>query len=431
MDVTNLVEELHQRFPASIQKFGKNKGQLSRNVIPVLINYRPIVSYIHGKRCYAYLNLNTEDIGICYMYSRRSTSEPFRFYDADENLSTLLSDYDKPVYLKQLSNFMKNTLHLETFAGNMAEVGATVEGNMALNITTLDFESLRMLAGATLDSSATILGVTIPLYLTTTTGETVSAPMIVRKWYDSYMLQANIELGVLYMKSIPRNSNYPYLRRFLILNEFVPLIVKLDGVYNPLTDLPDVWNDVARRYPLFSKLERASSSKYSTDSTAHFDATEEPTKSCVYFTLRGSIQKLFNIDVAPSSASKDDGYSFEFYASILLGLVQSALPETFQILEGEMDWYAFATIHQDLRELIKITPTDSFALNEVSHNLAATFKAHDASSRLTGWQRAACYSYAIFLGMDPFDSLAKYDFICNAVAQNATALRLATFTEVI
>lgn len=431
MDISKLKEDLQSRFEPSIIKYGANKGTLRPNFIPFTINYRPITHYINGKLCYACLDMNNPRIQICYISSRRTSSSPVTFYGALETLETVLSDYDKGIHFDELSRFIKEPIYAEIMNGNSARYDCAIEGNMAVNILTQDFELLQKLSVSKVPSAPVILGVTLPLSVTFPNGVATSISDAAAKWYRSYMMQANIDLATMYWNLIPRNFNLPYIKRFSVLNEYVPFMMKFEGVDHPLLDHPSLMKEIGQRYPLFASLESAPCVRRAIDDKSVYDSQMDQSESYVMFILRGNLQQLFKFDMSPADNDRKESYSLNFFSSILLGIIQNSFPDKFQILEDNRDWFAFAKMENDMPRLADVTCRPTHGLQATSYSTLQSFRVKDAASNLSSWQRAVCYTYALYRGMDPFVNATEYDSVVSQVSRNVNAIALATLKDVI
>ena len=365
--INPLLTGIDQYLPAII-KVGAEKGKYKSAYMPLVINYRPIMRYVGSVCQYAFVDVVTK--GIIFRprnAANISVTNPPRWNGLAETIQTIYDEYAAAPELKDFCTALSTDIPMDNyqydtedecgmiFCGLISEIGA-------IHLKTRLFAAMENIVTSKKTTTVNVLGITLPTTITQAGGNTVSTLQALEYWYNSYMACANLELGNFYWKSthwnFMRNSSKdPLMTRMKLLDEFVPIMIKLDGVYNPFVDLK-IMDMLAERYDIFHKAFKIEGlCTFAGYSTSAMNNDLYTATSCAYFTTRGQLSYMLQYDFAPQNQNRDV-YDDQFnYLAIMTMIYTSA----FQALKlpyrcipfGQASVYAITV--EDTAEVAEIT----------------------------------------------------------------------------
>lgn len=291
----------------------------------LLINYKPIIRRIDGIPYYGFLDLNSERMDLVFRRGFRSTSLGSQTPGAVDriHLDTLLESYDTPVYAKEIERMVNEPFVQVSSISNTCVYKGVLPEFDAILLNTSDFDILERCVLDQISGTLRINGIDFPTMLT---DRRTSKPMplqdAVRNWYYGYMMEANLQLSEIYTRFMPSRPSVPEIQRMIILNEFVPFMVKFSGIFHPILDT-GIFDQLSSRYELFRTLEFVEGTcKYTGQRLDRYFSDKET--SSAYYILRGNLQRLLEISIDAAAKADStrrrgtDMYSPYLYSKMIL-----------------------------------------------------------------------------------------------------------------
>lgn len=333
---------MDQKLITDIRALGVSNTQdikghsVSQRLMPLLVDYRPVVRYINNVRCYAHIDVNSPQLQVFYKSSGKS-GEGKIWSGLVETLATTLSDREKPQHLLDIEKYIKMNLDKERFSGNNANYLGILPEFGAIVIETDEFKFLKNVASWKNPNSAQICGVQLPMFVRSVEPVHVN----VAQWYNDYMLTASTELTVMFFSMLSGTIFNQQMRRFVYLNEFVPFMMKISGVYNPILDT-DLFARLQKDYKFFEKLVKVHGTcKVSgSDLKGAYFGDES---SYIYYTTRANILRAtgINPEVPQGSARGKDMYDINLFPAIIIDTAMGAYQEAPVPLGRHDVWTAY------------------------------------------------------------------------------------------
>lgn len=364
-----ILTGIDQYLPPVI-KVGLDKGKYKSAYMPLIINYRPIMRYIGSTCQYAFVDVVTK--GIIFRprnAANISVTNPPRWNGLAETIQTIYDEYAAAPELKDFCTALSTTISTEgyqydtpedcgmVFCGLIPEIGA-------IHLKTKLFAAMEDIITSKKVASVNVRGITLPTTITQAGGNTVSTLDALEYWYNSYMACANLELGNFYWKSthwnFMRNSSKdPLMTRMKLFDEFVPLMIKLDGIFNPFVDLK-IMGMLAEKFDIFRKAYKTEGlctfAGYYTSSMGNDQYV--PT-SCAYFTTRGQLSYMLQHNFAPQNPNRDVSDDQFNYLAVMTMIYTSA----FQALNLPYRCMPFGQA-----AVYGVTVEDSVEVAEITHH---------------------------------------------------------------
>lgn len=365
--INPLLTGIDQYLPPII-KVGTDKGKYKSAYMPLVINYRPIMRYVGSVCQYAFVDVVTKAIIFRPRNAANiSVTNPPRWAHLVENIQTIYDEYAAAPELLDFCTALSTNIPIDgyqydteddcgmNFCGVIQEIGA-------IHLKTKLFAAMEDIITSKKTATVSVRGITIPTTITQAGGNTVSTLQALDYWYNSYMACANLELGNFYWKSthwnFMRNSSKdPLMTRMKLFDEFVPLMIKFDGIFNPFVDL-GIMEKLSDKFDIFHKAFKMSGLCTFTGYHALAVGDDQHTSiSCAYFTTRGQLSYMLQHDFSPQNQSRDvfdDQFDYLSLMTLIYTSAFKALNLPYRCMPfGQAAVYAVTV--EDSAEIVEIT----------------------------------------------------------------------------
>lgn len=348
---SSLLTCIDQNLP-EIVKTGTNKGKYRDKYMLILVNNKPITRYINSECVYAFLDIVSKEI--VYMkkiHSRPSAKSAKTWYGIDENLEFLdielsehpeLSDFEKFAGIQL--DFTAYSYETEKYPGIV--YAGVLEELDAIMFNTNAFIFLQKVALNQTSFGYSVQGVPLPQFISRN-GTQIPCQDLIKQWYYGYMLEANIAISDIYWKSLGNTRGEPALTRMKILNEFVPILFKFEGIFNPIFDTT-TWSNLVKQYPIIKGAFKVKPLCKVTGSYIKRTNSE----SFGMFTTRGLLSKIFKQNIYPETNGIKDAFNLKYFSSLMLSVLLAGSEETYNLNTLDYTWMVLSKEYQEDSEMV-------------------------------------------------------------------------------